>query len=245
MSNKFHCLLKKKKSPGWCGSVDWAAACEPKGCWFDSHSRHIPGLWAESPVGGVQEAATYWCFSPSLCSSLPLFLKINKQKIFKKRRGGEEQGRHHIAKPSKRLEVRMFWFGSSFIFQDRIFTSWNIEISHRIISFQSWKEDPLLIATHLADEETCHPNRKSELSKIQTWLTWGQRLILRPHRSSLPAWSVPTYSLLGASDRPSLLTLRDWLPAVRNTVAWLLPAAASPASPSPRHRLLVQVLHAA
>ena len=22
--------------PGWCGSVDWVQACEPKGRWFDS-----------------------------------------------------------------------------------------------------------------------------------------------------------------------------------------------------------------
>ena len=36
------------------------------------------GLQARSPVGGVQEATTHWCFFPSLSPSLPLSLKINK-----------------------------------------------------------------------------------------------------------------------------------------------------------------------
>ena len=52
--------------PGWCGFMDSAPACEPKGLWFDSHSGHMPGLWARSPFGGVREAATHLCFSPSL-----------------------------------------------------------------------------------------------------------------------------------------------------------------------------------
>ena len=43
-------------SPGWCGSVDRAPACELKGHWFDSQSGHMPGLRARSPVGGVREA---------------------------------------------------------------------------------------------------------------------------------------------------------------------------------------------
>ena len=65
-------------SPGWCGSVAWAPAFEPKGCMFDSQSRHMPGLRARSPVGGVQEATTHWCFL-SLSFSLPDPLsKINK-----------------------------------------------------------------------------------------------------------------------------------------------------------------------
>ena len=64
-------------SPGWCGSVDWVLACEPKGCWFNSQSGNVPGLWARSPVGGVQEETIHWYFSPSLFSfSSPL--KINK-----------------------------------------------------------------------------------------------------------------------------------------------------------------------
>ena len=66
-----------KSCPGWCGSVDWVPACEPKGCWFDSQSGHMPGLWARSPVGGTWEATMHWCFSPSLSPSLPLSLKIN------------------------------------------------------------------------------------------------------------------------------------------------------------------------
>ena len=37
----------------WCGSVDWALACELKGCWFNSLPGHMPGLWARPPVGGV------------------------------------------------------------------------------------------------------------------------------------------------------------------------------------------------
>ena len=64
--------------PGWCSSVDWAPACRPKGCQFDSQSGHMPGLQARSPVGGTQEATTHWFFSPSLSPSLPLSLKISK-----------------------------------------------------------------------------------------------------------------------------------------------------------------------
>ena len=45
---------------------------------------HVPALWAWFPVGGKRKATTYWCFSPSLCPSPPLCLKINKI-FFKKR----------------------------------------------------------------------------------------------------------------------------------------------------------------
>ena len=38
---------------------------EPKGCWFDSLSGHMPGLRVRSPAGGMQEAAN-WCFSHTL-----------------------------------------------------------------------------------------------------------------------------------------------------------------------------------
>ena len=62
-------------SRGWCGSVDWALACELKGHWFDYQSEHTSGLWARSPVGGVQEATTHWCSSPSFSLSLPLSKK--------------------------------------------------------------------------------------------------------------------------------------------------------------------------
>ena len=68
-------------SPGWCGSVEWVLACQLEGCWFDYQSGHTPGLWARSLVGIVWEATTYWYFSPSLSSSLPLSLKINKENL--------------------------------------------------------------------------------------------------------------------------------------------------------------------
>ena len=45
--------------PGWCGSMDSVLAPEPKGCWFDSQSGHMPGLQARTPVGGAQEATTH------------------------------------------------------------------------------------------------------------------------------------------------------------------------------------------
>ena len=76
----FRSSIKDNTSPGWYGSVDWAPSCEPKGRWFNSQSRHMPGLWARSPVGGVQEAT---CFSHtsiflSLSLSLPSGLSKNK-----------------------------------------------------------------------------------------------------------------------------------------------------------------------
>ena len=52
--------------PGWCSSVHWVQAWEPKGHLFDSQSGHMPGLWVRSPIGGMWEATTHWCFSPSL-----------------------------------------------------------------------------------------------------------------------------------------------------------------------------------
>ena len=64
-------------SPGWCDTVDWALACEPKGRQFDSQSGHMPGLRARSPVRGVQEATTRWCFFPVILPPFPS-LKINK-----------------------------------------------------------------------------------------------------------------------------------------------------------------------
>ena len=63
---------KENSSPGWCGSVDWASAWEPKGHQFDSQSGHMPGLQARFPVGGDREATTHWYFSPFL----PLCLEI-------------------------------------------------------------------------------------------------------------------------------------------------------------------------
>ena len=46
-------LKKNHPDPSWCGSVDWESACKLKGCWFDSRSGHMPGLWAGSPLGGM------------------------------------------------------------------------------------------------------------------------------------------------------------------------------------------------
>ena len=73
---------KHFSGPGWCGSVDWAR-CKPKGHWFNSRSGHMPGLQARSPVGGMWEATTHWCFSPSR----PPFpcLKRNKNIFIKKK----------------------------------------------------------------------------------------------------------------------------------------------------------------
>ena len=39
-------------------------------------SGHMPGLQARSPVGGVQEVTTHWCFSPSVL--LPSFPSKSK-----------------------------------------------------------------------------------------------------------------------------------------------------------------------
>ena len=63
--------LKKKKSPGWFGSMDWAPNWEAKGHRFDSQSGHMPRLQARSPAGGLKGATTPWCFSPPLSLSLP------------------------------------------------------------------------------------------------------------------------------------------------------------------------------
>ena len=82
---KEKCLFKKVyRSPGWCGSVDWTLACEPKGRQFNSQSGHMPGLWARSSFGGIWEASTHWCFSPSFF--LPSLLSKSKYiKSFLKR----------------------------------------------------------------------------------------------------------------------------------------------------------------
>ena len=65
-------------SPGWCGSVDWASACELKGHQFDSWPGHMPGLWARSPVGGATNV--------SLPVFLLPFLSLKRNKIFKKKK---------------------------------------------------------------------------------------------------------------------------------------------------------------
>ena len=70
-----------RESPGWCSSVDWVQVCEPKDYQSGSQSEHKPGLCARSPVGGMQEATTQWCF---LLFLFPLSLKINKYFFLKK-----------------------------------------------------------------------------------------------------------------------------------------------------------------
>ena len=41
-------FLNAENNPGYCGAVDWALACEPKGHWFNSQLGHMPGLQAMS-----------------------------------------------------------------------------------------------------------------------------------------------------------------------------------------------------
>ena len=62
-------------SPGWCGSVDWVPAWEPKGRWFDSPSGHMPGLQARSLVGGMWEVT-----STSMLLSFSLLSPLSKNK---------------------------------------------------------------------------------------------------------------------------------------------------------------------
>ena len=73
---------KSKQGHGWCGLVDWVAACELKGCWFNSQSGHMPGFLARSHPGACEiqptdASFTHQCFSPSLSPSFALSLKIN------------------------------------------------------------------------------------------------------------------------------------------------------------------------
>ena len=82
---KSHCQtsVKALQSPGWCGSVDWLLACEPKSHQFGSQSGPMPGLQARSSLGAVWETTkhstlTHQCFSSFLSPFLPLSLKINK-----------------------------------------------------------------------------------------------------------------------------------------------------------------------
>ena len=74
-----HCPLvlfkNDKRCPGWCGSVDSASACKPKGRRFPSHSGHMPGLRARSPEGGREKQPH---IDISLLLSLPSPLSKNK-----------------------------------------------------------------------------------------------------------------------------------------------------------------------
>ena len=49
---------KPARLPGWYGSVGSALAYELRSHWFDYRSGHMPGLWARSPVGGVQKVTS-------------------------------------------------------------------------------------------------------------------------------------------------------------------------------------------
>ena len=102
LSNQVNLEERLKRSEGiakWgCGSVGWSIILQTKSHWFDSQSGHMPGLWARSPVGGMQEAND-WCFSSSLSLSISISLKIkiNLQKsegadIWCKRISGRGQG---------------------------------------------------------------------------------------------------------------------------------------------------------
>ena len=70
--------LRNVFSPGWCGSVVQCWLANQRVAGSIPSLGHMPGLQARSPVGGVQEATTHCCFSPSFSPSLPLCLKINK-----------------------------------------------------------------------------------------------------------------------------------------------------------------------
>ena len=71
--------------PGQCGSVGWSIVPSPKGCKFDSQSRHIPRSQVPSQVqahmgASINVSLSHRCFSLSLPPSLPLSLKEMKKK---------------------------------------------------------------------------------------------------------------------------------------------------------------------
>ena len=66
-------MYKNYFSPGWCGSVDWMLACEPKGRQFNSQSGHMPELGAKVPSWGYEKHNQSVCLS-HIDISLPLFL---------------------------------------------------------------------------------------------------------------------------------------------------------------------------
>ena len=76
------------KSPALAGVAQWierrpanqsvAGLIPSQGTWL--------GCGARSPAGGVWEATTHWCFSPSLSPFFPFSLKINKYYLYKKKK---------------------------------------------------------------------------------------------------------------------------------------------------------------
>ena len=67
-----HVIIKipTVSSPGWCGSVDWAPACEPKCRWFGTQSGDMPGLQARFP-GYRHMRGNHMLMFLSLSSSFP------------------------------------------------------------------------------------------------------------------------------------------------------------------------------
>ena len=47
---------------GWCGSVEWVPACEPKGLRFDSQPGFTAGVRARSLVGDCSVGSKWWMF---------------------------------------------------------------------------------------------------------------------------------------------------------------------------------------
>ena len=132
-----HCEATKKSwlSPGWCDSVDWALAWEPKGLWFNSQSEHMASqgtswLQVRSPEGGAQRQPHN---DISLCLFLPPFLfykQTNKQtkSLLKK-------------KEKKRWLIRM----TSYIYPRGIKKS--VSASH-IQEWKKYREDDYLQFTN-------------------------------------------------------------------------------------------------
>ena len=64
-STREPCKCGRNTDIGQSSPIDWvwlsalSAACKPRDRWFDSQSGHMPGLWARSPGGGMQEATTH------------------------------------------------------------------------------------------------------------------------------------------------------------------------------------------
>ena len=86
--SKERCQKNVVIGPGWCGLVDQAPTCEPKGCQFNYQSGQMSGLQARCPVGGVRgnqsmylshiDVSLSLSLSLSLFLFLPLSLKVNK-----------------------------------------------------------------------------------------------------------------------------------------------------------------------
>ena len=66
--------LKVTPCPGWCGSVDWVPACEPKGHQFDSQSRAHAWVACQVPGWGhMRGKHTLMFFSISFSLPSPFF----------------------------------------------------------------------------------------------------------------------------------------------------------------------------